>query len=150
MSSIKIAPFLSRGDDLNTKLVPTCPLDNKQALVQTVVWCRSCDKPLFELKIPNITECLLRHQALMNCYVIKLGVFGILISYAAILKSSVYKRILCYYSRWNWPQNHSLSILHWQENSIFLVFSFRSRVLYILRPCICRGIVYGKWVLIFG
>ena len=46
---------------ISQKFVPRSPIDNKPALVQVVVWCRTSDKPLPELLMTQSTDAYMWH-----------------------------------------------------------------------------------------
>ena len=40
-----------------------CPISNRSTLVQVMVWCRACDKPLYKLMMAQFTDALKGHLA---------------------------------------------------------------------------------------
>ena len=57
--------FLNENDKIPIqillKLVPRCPIYNKPALVQVMVWRRAGDKPLPEPMMARATDTYMRH-----------------------------------------------------------------------------------------
>ena len=47
--------------EISLKYVPMCPIDNKPALVQVMVWRRTGDKPLPEAMMTQFTDAYMRH-----------------------------------------------------------------------------------------
>ena len=48
------------------KFVPKVPIDNKPALIQTMAWRLTWDKPLSEPKMSYLTDAYMRHSASMS------------------------------------------------------------------------------------
>ena len=46
---------------ISLKVVPKCPIDNKPALAQIMVWCRTGSKPLSEPMLTQIADAYMRH-----------------------------------------------------------------------------------------
>ena len=45
---------------ISLKFVPSCPKDNKSALVQVIAWRRTGDKPLREPMLTHLTDAYMR------------------------------------------------------------------------------------------
>ena len=46
---------------ISLKFIPKCPIDNKAALVQVMVWCKAGEKPLPELMLTPFTDAYMRY-----------------------------------------------------------------------------------------